>query len=79
MNHHFNGLKTNKFFIISEEDLSFENYEQDDTSNDHFITLENFEKGTPRKILNDYGLFFIPCVLLYRLQCVCVCVCVCKF
>lgn len=33
------------FHIFLEEDLSFENYEQDDTSNDHFITLESFEKG----------------------------------
>lgn len=32
-------------FSFLEEDLSFENYEQDDTSNDHFITLESFEKG----------------------------------
>lgn len=31
--------------FLSEGDLSFNNYEQEDTSNDHFITLDNFTAG----------------------------------
>lgn len=40
----FNTYNAKSNFIL-EEDLSFDNYEQEDTSNDHFITLDNFDAG----------------------------------